>query len=277
MAGTNDECTCTDRGDATQYWKLTCTKHTTAIEAKELMPPSFCPTSAKKDKSLTLLHRYERGLLSYERYTKAELQVFINGRGLQQGIPKSGPKKDLVARLERADDSVTFDRFGDLAPEIRLRIYELHFRSLPPMTTPVQPPITTTARLVREESLPVFFDTCRFSFASWYSEPYGDPKLLVESSRRFLDRLDNDNQLAGVKKLELSFVRQVYWHVDLPTANGSWQVRRTKDGPIGPLTQYGVENTNLRLETIIKEMNDQPAPRKLQRADVDILAGALEW
>lgn len=58
-----------------------------------------------------LVQRCERGLLSYGLYSIEQLRQFAKDRRLSQ----SGTQKDLVKRLEKADDDSEFGKVLGLA------------------------------------------------------------------------------------------------------------------------------------------------------------------
>lgn len=146
-----------------------------------------------------LLQRVERGQLTYDKRPVRELRGFIDARGLKKS--SSSTKKDiLIAQLERADKDATF-RFEDLPAELRVRVYELHLKSLDTNTGHflAPAPITQVSKLVRQESMPIFYQQCTFHFdfnnidpRSWIG--------LTEASARFSD----GPILKGIKKLSIS-------------------------------------------------------------------------
>ncbi|KAK4496620.1 hypothetical protein PRZ48_012600 [Zasmidium cellare] len=113
----------------------------------------------------------DRGLLPYENpaITLEELQRFIRDRRLQP--PNDPPSRaDCIAVLEKADESQTFDRFLDLPPELRERIYGMYMAEFPrTLTFPTQPPLTLTSRLLRKEALPLFFKETAFNLYYCYN------------------------------------------------------------------------------------------------------------
>jgi hypothetical protein len=127
----------------------------------------------------------ERGLLDYEKCTAAELMLFIQSRGLSMPIttlPKPSTKdalrdgaedsdlesvelnkKDYIVILQQADDAAVFDRFLQLAPELRTIVYQIYygdFARLP--TMPHQPPLTLVSKDIHAEALPIFYTNCTF-------------------------------------------------------------------------------------------------------------------
>lgn len=71
---------------------------------------------------------------------------------------------------------------------------------------PAQPPITQVSRLLRQESLPLFYKKCTFSlgFASgWCPGSDTTPKYLLHSTKKFLENTTSDF-LKMIQKLEIS-------------------------------------------------------------------------
>ena len=64
--------------------------------------------------------------------------------------------------LEQTDDEATLDRFMDLPPELRTRIYALYFQELKLPLCPKQPPLLEVSRHVRREALELFYSSCNF-------------------------------------------------------------------------------------------------------------------
>lgn len=164
MANTLQACTCSSQYGrrCKDYWKLPCPKHSKGKHAKARMNElgfKF-PSAAKKNRLIYLSHRAERGLLSYDKCSKAELQKFVIDRRLTDDIDTSSPKTLLVEQLEHADDHLDFNSFVELPPEIRCLIYEYHIKTFG--TVEAQPlPITQVCQLVRQEALPLLYQHSR--------------------------------------------------------------------------------------------------------------------
>ena len=100
----------------------------------------------------------QRGLVCYEYCSNAELEKFVADRGIDLVPSEFIDKKthgmsrhklrnvDLIATLKEADDTATFNRFADLPPELRSRIYKMYFEVLELALCPAQPPITKVSR-----------------------------------------------------------------------------------------------------------------------------------
>jgi hypothetical protein len=125
--------------------------------------------------------RCQRGLLSYEGLPIRELKLFIKQRGIPITAGKKPTLSSLKAQLEQADDDLTFDRFCDLPPELRQKIFQQYFDSFGQYVDstgchrfgrPVcagQPPITMTSKQTRQEALPLFYSRCEFDIVPWRS------------------------------------------------------------------------------------------------------------
>lgn len=140
------------------YWKLASSN---LLDLKKLATERGCPSdSVQVARLVELLSRPERGLICYEKCSHAELEAFCRARGLAR---VGEATHVLIAVLEHADKEATFDRFTDLPAELRVRIYSMHFQSFgSALETPVQPPITTTSKLLRKEALPLFYQSFAF-------------------------------------------------------------------------------------------------------------------
>ncbi|KXT16648.1 hypothetical protein AC579_8053 [Pseudocercospora musae] len=132
----------------------------------------------------------QRGLLDYHKCSDDELERFYQQRELatHHGNVDGVDRDQLVARLQHADNHVTFDKFLALRAELRVEIYEHHIKSLPTTnvvsnkefeqfqrprfvaefnsrprpTVRELPPITKVSRLMRKECLPVWYQFCQF-------------------------------------------------------------------------------------------------------------------
>lgn len=119
-------------------------------------------TSSSRSRLEVLCQRAERGLCIYDKLTVSELRGCVAARQLHSATTPT-KKADLIEFLEQADEHVTF-RFLDLPPELRVHVYTYHLQSLSTMKGhfPTQPPITTVSKLLRQESLPLFYQNCTF-------------------------------------------------------------------------------------------------------------------
>jgi hypothetical protein len=73
---------------------------------------------------------------------------------------------DLVKLLLSADEAISFPKFMELPPELRLLVAQFYLDDLHkdgPLLAPVQPPLTRTSRYLRKEVLPLFSKTVTFA------------------------------------------------------------------------------------------------------------------
>lgn len=150
---------------AQHYWKL---KNPDLLEASRLRDRIENSVSLEGRRwtraRLKKMHdRLECGLLLYENCSTEELQSYCLARGIKMATKLSSDSEQLMRALERADNGVVFDKFLDLPPELRVRIYKHHvaFFAIGPSLSP--PPIAYTSKFVRHETIPVFFMYRSFS------------------------------------------------------------------------------------------------------------------
>ncbi|KAK4610813.1 uncharacterized protein CLAFUR5_14057 [Fulvia fulva] len=168
-----------------KYWKLPAFNKRTKPELQHYLTSQnhHFDKSHGKNRLVELCSLCYRGLPSYHSCTIPELEGYVRARRLPvqtgRGRKLDVKKAYLVSALEDADDDLSFERFEDLPAELRLRIYGLHFASFKerivwtgkfqqptcheleskPMSIPSLPPLTEVSRLMRQETLPVFYQT----------------------------------------------------------------------------------------------------------------------
>ncbi|KAF2480270.1 hypothetical protein BDY17DRAFT_327235 [Neohortaea acidophila] len=115
------------------------------------------------------LRRRDLQLADYDNCLNDELATFIRDRLIpifpatpQEPIrEKKKPcvfRRRAIEALEDADHALSFHRFLDLPPELRNRVYELHFEDFPrALKLPAKPPIACTSHFVQQEALPVLY------------------------------------------------------------------------------------------------------------------------
>ncbi|PPJ51004.1 hypothetical protein CBER1_07823 [Cercospora berteroae] len=82
--------------------------------------------SLPADRHFTIESRRQRGLLICDDCRAEELRQFCKERGIRL-LGSSNNRAGMIAALELADEKgTTFDRFLDLPPELRLRIYQAY-------------------------------------------------------------------------------------------------------------------------------------------------------
>lgn len=124
--------------------------------------------------------------------------------------PSRTPVLNLGHGNEQPDDETSFARFLQLPPELRVMIYEHHIDSL--STVPSvhsQPALTRISRLVRQESLPLFYARSTFeaTLDVWtHPNDEGFTTHLDQSTEDMLRNIEDDNfPLVTKVKLLLEF------------------------------------------------------------------------
>ena len=284
-----------------EYWKSGVPyKRSGASIKRELSAAKvYFKSSAKRDRLHELVARYERGLLSYDTCSTDELRKFCLQRQL---VCASRPKKDdLVQGLEEADEMATFNRFLDLPPELRNRIYSLHFQTFEPLGRPTSPPITRTSRQLREETFLLFWQSCTLRIENFVRsfwphtglfESFIEADIPIWSNHdalRTFSRLPEE-YLGNIRKVRLvgavsapkPSMEWIYaeWHIDLGLHGD--QVRmsvgearcRPRDIP------HGFDEERDKLEALLKAKFETIMARegnnKLHREDLGALKGIFE-
>ncbi|KAK5127359.1 hypothetical protein LTR85_006698 [Meristemomyces frigidus] len=152
-------------GTLDSYWKLDDYRIETTKSLQKRARDAGYKVSSNMQRSylMTLMHRIDRKMLCYDLCTSEERNKFGRDRGV---VGSSGsPLRPVTVThdLRGADEGWVFRRFTDLPPELRSRVYTFYMAALPDMlTTPSQPPLARTSKLIRNEALPVFYNECTF-------------------------------------------------------------------------------------------------------------------
>ena len=287
--------TCTEescRGH--RYWTLACPRSHTIATAKERMPGFHVPSKAKKARVIQLLRRAERGLLSYDAYGKDTLQGFAKARGLHNALKKKATRADLIVLLEKADEEATFDRFMDFPPELRVRIYELHFQSFEPLAADMnampwqyhvnlaQAPITRVCKAVRQDALTLFFEQMRFELLFFCGPRHGlDTSQKVTREFIGLNMLHRSSgeYLAKIRRLHLTVMPSYQNHDGL-----SFVLDFVKGTVIHPVSDVAgihyeiatVVEAGRAIESIVSEVAARTGKHNFRRHDRDRLVKAME-
>jgi hypothetical protein len=132
------------------------------------------------------------------------------------------------------DETLTF-RLLDLPPELRNAIFTYYFDSLPDLKARYcEPPICLTSRLIRKESIPLFYGRCTFdlTFA-------GSTTLLADNLQSFEPRLlcgNSTPNFAYIRRIDLfqaSNYRVTLFKIDLhrkPDSRVSIHTVQLRDG-----------------------------------------------
>ena len=256
---------------ADPYWKIDCGKRwnkTRLIHA--LQDINFRAEGTATQRRLRELYiRSQRGLVSYEFMDLPELKLYI----AQRGLPAFDQKTEVSSfkrQLEQADDETRF-RFLDLPPELRVQIYTHYFKSFVGTRANIQtqPPITGACQLVRQESLPVFYSTCKFRL---------DIKN-VSIIRRLLDctpQADNFLQLTTADHFGLIRTIDIVFHfpsvsvelfIDLGNSTTPVEIRRPHGGPVGTWMKRSLLELHTHVVSILSRQSDL----KLRKTDLERL------
>jgi hypothetical protein len=155
--------------------------------------------------------------IGYDDCTLTELRKFARDRGLTTPSAEKPSKSTLIQRLLEADETPTFTRFFELSAELRQTIYEyyvgdfgtfwyhyLKYTRSNALSHPVTPPLAQVSRRLRDEALPVFYNSCRFRLY-FTPDQKCDSWRLSDRSREWLNRLSTEH-LGCIRRLEIQTV-----------------------------------------------------------------------
>ncbi|KXT13530.1 hypothetical protein AC579_4152 [Pseudocercospora musae] len=153
------------------YWKLQSYSSWTAHRMKESLELRHYAVgkSYSKDKLEEALLRSDCGMQSYADKSHDDLRALIHNRGVDASHvirgSKVGSRGDLLSLLKTADMNPRFERFSDLPPELRNKVYEHYFSEIrQTLYAPSEPPITRVSRDIRKETIKMYYDSCTFVF-----------------------------------------------------------------------------------------------------------------
>jgi len=192
------------------WWKVDSGKYYGAKDLLQILKDNIY---SHKSKSKRVAHlralyvRWQRGLMSYEGLSIRELKLYAAQRQLPAHLNKKVTLTELKSQLEQADEDVTF-RLSDLPPELRNIIFSYYFDSVVEFRSVFlrrQPPITYASRIIRRETLPLFFERFGFTFDySLYANRHAaDPERYMSRTtahsfalmRHFIIRARSDAEL----------------------------------------------------------------------------------
>ncbi|KAK5738255.1 hypothetical protein LTR17_006132 [Elasticomyces elasticus] len=148
-----------------QYWRLSAF----AVASKNDLLPfvnrggyTALAKTITKDTVLGYAFRIECEQLCYFQCSDAELKRFVKDRGID--TPEGRFRRSAIIEvLEHADEELAFTKFLDLPPELRTIVYDYYLAVFPEvLRNPVQPPLTRVCRLLRTETLPMFYQRTTF-------------------------------------------------------------------------------------------------------------------
>jgi hypothetical protein len=264
-----------------EYWKLDSGNRLRSYRLREeLRDGNYSVLKSVNNTRLRALYiRCQRGLLSFEGMPSHELRLHAARRGLT--VAPNATLTSIKAQLEQADDDATFDRFTDLPPEIRQIIFQYYMDDTLARRKPksiYQPPLTMTSRMIRRETLPMFFDCWDTELSSLFTEsptltPYKfrpsatTAQFLQSTPIHHLARLKsfiltfNDLKFRVAINLrnqdpigKLEIFRMSYWE---------WELLENA------VSQARVQRLLTALRTLALSMAARPGPLRFRLSDVD--------
>ncbi|KAK4972312.1 hypothetical protein LTR42_006819 [Elasticomyces elasticus] len=265
------------------YWKLENHEHHSIPAAKRILSGRrfYSKTSVSRTRVQALLSRSDRGFCSYERFSSAELRLFCTNRGIDLTARQSAKKSNIVEVLESADENVTFSKFMDLPPELRLAIYSAHFRTFKKGMTVVPPPITAVCSQIRAEALPLFYSTYRFGLSADYDLCVTEPIGLMQATSRIFEAFPQTS-LHLVRRLRLEaegwparYNASLTCEIDLGSEHCASRVESCSVASYTYQRQKESEKASTRVTGILAHMASRPEGKKLQQNDIKDLLWAL--
>ena len=161
--------------------------------------------------------------MSYGYCSVDELRKFHLDRGF--GKADRLGHRQLVKKLETADDNIVFSKMVDLPAEPRCRIYDFYVAAFPArLRCPAQPPLAMTCKLLRQEVLPVFYDAICFELVLTHYRPREKSRYKFHaSSWAFLASLHSQH-LERISQFDLAICRNFGAAARLNKATKTWCV-----------------------------------------------------
>lgn len=285
--------------EADNYWKLGPQARVAVGGAQTLMYERnyYYNKNVSKDRTMQLLRRSERGLLSYDGCSRLELESFHGSRGLD--FHRDDQKWELVKALEQADDDSRFGKFMALPPELRNRIYVLHLRELEVPRKFRQPPLCRTSRALRQETLSLFYSihpiTVCFCFQPYYDGNDTDLEAKATHATRAFFKEMPTQSLSRIEQLRIEVKGwgspdlsdkqgMTLWKVDLSGGlQGADRVKlisraKYQDATTDHFKAYKqwMADVTAGLETFANGLSSRPGPRGLRKEDMRRLLDVCE-
>jgi len=205
------------------YWKLRLPRVFSVQEMRDWLESHnyHVGSIVEKYRLRNYLRRANMGLMSYHKCSNDELRRLIAARKIDVSELTEGGRKgqrgDLLEALDKDDMSPKFRRFIGLPAELRNAVYKYCFAEFEmPIYAPSQPPISMTSSLIRRETLPVFFNTCRFDIRMSCVYEHSRAKLTMGSKLLLFVHSTLPQHLATVRHLRLTVNRISYdTHTDI--------------------------------------------------------------
>ena len=276
-----------------QYWRLGSHLNLTVDDVKAKLQEGgfYVRKSELKDKTWDLYTRLQRQHLCYANCTVVELQAFVEARKLTLRGTGSRLKDRLARTLEEGDDQATFPRFCELPPELRNLIYGMYFSGFEIPQSPHQPPITLSSRLLRSETLALFYASCRFRFIFRQGQRSPDePGTYAVRMMNDLLRNTGKEYFAQIRSLvihhemgtayrRLLGARRTTWELDLnEDINQNSCVRKDPQAVTSKCPKYKewINDVTSRLETVVEQIVGRSSDGKLWKSDIIAIRRVFE-
>ena len=246
-----------------EYWKLDSRSSLAAIKEYLTAKGFAFKSSVRRDRADKLLERCQRGLIAYDNQMRpafCELQSVAHACGID--FDEKIKNGALLELIEKHDDDITFDLLR-LPPELRSRIYEYHFDSLP--TLPLQahqPPICLATRLLRNEALPLFYSRCRFvlEYQALCNAANACRRVLMASTTaQVLAAIGPDNT-GRMRRIEVAMLGEpdFKWRLDLRDREKPVAISRFRVEPDGHY-HFPDPHSRRTRERVAAELNTEAA------------------
>ncbi|KAF2766410.1 hypothetical protein EJ03DRAFT_178933 [Teratosphaeria nubilosa] len=123
------------------------------------------PKSTTKKDLVAMMQSKDCGPMCYDQCTHKELVKFAASRRIDISATKETTtnRRRIIRTLVQADVERTFDRFMDLPPELRSRVYDYYLLGFAKVLhLPSQPPFARVHPTLRSELLPKFYRSKTF-------------------------------------------------------------------------------------------------------------------
>jgi hypothetical protein len=181
------------------YWQLRTYKDLNKKQLEDELrarkPTSYACIAAldrPNPKLRSHLQSFDCGKPIYEDLGVDELSRFVNDRGLLASPTSDATHEGLVKLLQIGDQKIRFEKFQELAAEIRVCVYEAYIDTLPEQPdTLVPPPIAALNKQIRKEAIAIFYQRSVFQFGYYLGKrsDFAHPTANID---RFLTRLSED-------------------------------------------------------------------------------------
>lgn len=224
-----------------------------------------------------LQQHHDRGGLCYGQCSDDEVQKFMSDRNIHvKKATKRTWRSQTIKALMAADANAHFDRFHQLPPELRTRIYGMHFAEICPpertLSEPSQPPITRANRLLRAEALPLFYATARLTIA------------FTRRQSSFVRFGLSDTTIRSLSNASIGGLRQFDLAVSSSFGERYFTLRVEFDGAAMAFTAAALPGSSREdlavaglkaLTPLLDGVVGREGMRKLKRKDFDDVGGAL--